>query len=144
MLDVDKESRLHRRLLLVALIAFAIWDGMVILDLSPGFAPAARQVFSILSWPSALVWAVCLVCLLIWTRRVRGQPEVYAALNDEMTVRNRWRATRASMSVLMVCLAAGVVLAGFVHISALLALSSLIWVLVVTKLGFFLWYDRSE
>src|SRR5579871_6955386 len=86
MLDVDKQARLRRRLLLVSLIAFAIWDGALILELSPWLAPGTQQAISLLSWPSALVWAVCLIWLLVWTFKVRAQPEAYAALNDEMTV----------------------------------------------------------
>jgi hypothetical protein len=141
---VEKQVRLRRRLLLVSVVSFAIWDGIAVLLLTPWFAAGTRLWLSLLAQAASVPWIVALVWLLIWIFRMKTQPQVFAALNDEMTVRNRWRATRVAMGVLMACLAVGAGLTDYVHISAALALMSLIWVLVVSKIGFYLWFDRSE
>ncbi|HEY4127088.1 MAG TPA: hypothetical protein VGN70_03490 [Gammaproteobacteria bacterium] len=140
---VEKQVRLRRRLLLVSTVAFAIWGGVSVLLLTPWFAAGTRQWLNLLGQVASIPWFVTLCWLLIWIFRMKAQPQVFAALNDEMTVRNRWRATRATMWVLMLCLMVGAGLTDFVHISAALALMFLIWVLVVSKLGLYLWFDRS-
>jgi uncharacterized membrane protein len=141
---VEKQAQLRRRLLLVSVISFALWGGGAVLLLTSWFDPGTRHWLYLLSQAASVPWVVSLVWLLIWIFRMKAQPQVFAALNDEMTVRNRWRATRFSMGVLMVCLAVGAGLTDYMHISAALAFMFLIWVVVVTKIGFYLWFDRGE
>jgi hypothetical protein len=141
---VETFARERRHILLASVITYAVWCGGFILSLSQPFASSRPPLLSITTGVFGLLWAGCCLWLVLWVRRVRAHPETLAALNDEMTVRNRWRAQRASAFVLLVCLMLGVVLVSYVDVSARLALLVLIWVLVVSQIGFYLWFDRSE
>jgi hypothetical protein len=141
---VERLARERTRILLASLVTYALWCGTFVLQQSGWFAPGTRSVLTGVTVLFALPWVLCTVWLTLWGRRVRAQPQVIAALNDEMTVRNRWRAQRASAFVLLVCLVLGVVATSYVDLSGRMVLLILIWVLVVSQLGFYLWYDRSE
>lgn len=141
---VESFARERRHILLASLITYAVWCGAFILSLSQPFASSRPPLLSLTTAVFGLLWAGSCLWLVLWVRRVRAHPETLAALNDEMTVRNRWRAQRASAFVLLVCLMLGVVLVSYVDVSARLVLLVLIWMLVVSQLGFYLWYDRSE
>lgn len=144
MSDVEKLGRLRYRLMLVGTVFWALWYGPIVLALSPWFSPGGEQVLRIVSDVFALPWIASFLWLFLVLRRIKAQPAVFAALNDEMTVRNRGRASRFAMGVVMGCLIVGVGVATFVHISAALALAFLIWIVVVAKIGAYLWFDRSE
>lgn len=144
MSDVEKLSRLRYRLLLAGTMFWALWYGPIVLGLSPWFTPGGEHVLHLVSDVFALPWIVSFLWLFLVLRRIKAQPAVCAALNDEMTVRNRGRASRFAMGVVMACLIVGVGLATFVHLSAVPALAFLIWIVVVVKIGAYLWYDRSE
>ena len=144
MSDVEKLGGLRRRLMMGMLVCWALWYGPIVLLLSPWFTPAGHHLLAIASEIFALPWSIALVWLVLVERRIKARPAVFAALNDEMTVRNRWRASRFTTGVMMVCLIVGIGVATFVHISALPALAFLLWILVVTKLGSYIWFDRSE
>ena len=141
---VEKRVQERRRLLWVGLITYAVWCGALVLRMSPGFTPVTLHLLALIEGLFALPWAVSLVWLMVWLRRVKTEPQVFAALNDEMTVRIRWRAQSASRSVMLVSLVLGVVLCTYVDISAVVALLALIWILVISQIGFYLWFDRSE
>ena len=141
---IEGLARERRHILLVSVITYAVWCGGLILSLSQPFARGGHLALSIVTLVFGALWGGSLVWLLLWARRVKAYPEVMTALNDEMIVRNRWRAQRASLSALLVCLVAGVEMATFMDFSARTALLSMVWVLVVSQIGFYLWYDRSE
>jgi len=134
----------RRRILLLSVVSYAVWCGTLALLMSPWFTPGGHRWLGLVSDISALLWGVSLVWLVLWLRRVKAQPQVFAALNDEMTVRNRWRAQSASRWAMLVSLVVGVVLCTYVDLSARLVLMTLIWIFVISQLGFYLWYDRSE
>lgn len=140
---VENFARERRHILLASLISYAVWCGAFILGLSQPFA-GSHPLLSITAAVFGLLWVCSCIWLTLWVRRVRAHPETLAALNDEMTVRNRWRAQRASAFVLLVCLMLGVVLVSYVDVSARLVLLALIWVLVISQLGFYLWFDGEQ
>ncbi|HEY3858688.1 MAG TPA: hypothetical protein VGM47_03645 [Gammaproteobacteria bacterium] len=144
MSEVEKLGWLRRQLLIAGVLTFAVWDGAEILAMTPGIAPGSHHLLYFTSMLFGASWLVCLGWLWIVLRRIKARPEVFAALNDEMTIRNRWRASRVTMVVVMVCLMAGAGLADYTHFSAALALAVLIWVVVVSKIGLYLWFERSE
>lgn len=144
MADVERLVQERRRILLLSAVSYAVWCGSLVLLMSPWFTAGGRHWLGLVSDVAALPWGVSLVWLVLWLRRVKAQPQVLAALNDEMTVRNRWRAQSASGSAMLVSLVAGVVLCTYVDLSARLVLMALIWILVISQLGFYLWFDRSE
>lgn len=141
---VERLARERTRILLASLVTYAFWCGAFVLQQSGWFSPSARGMLTGVTVLFAVPWILTTLWLTAWGRRVRAQPQVIAALNDEMTVRNRWRAQRASAFVLLVCLMLGVVATSYVELSGRIVLLMLIWVLVVSQLGFYLWYDRSE
>lgn len=143
MADVEKLTRERRRLLLSSMVTYALWCGTLVLLASPGFTPDTRHMLGIWSEVLVLPWGISLLWLVVWQRRVKAQPRAVAALNDEMTVRNRWRAQNASRWVMLVSLMVGVVICSYVEVNARLVLMSLIWLLVISQIGFYLWYDRD-
>ncbi|HEY3645458.1 MAG TPA: hypothetical protein VGM16_08980 [Gammaproteobacteria bacterium] len=140
----DTFAQERRRILLAFTLTYAVWCGAFILDQSGWFQGSARHAFDGIAVLFGLMWVGSFAWMGHWTRRVRRQPQVIAALNDEMTVGNRWRAQRASAATLLVCLMAGVALSSFVYVDGRIAMLVLIWVLVVSQLGFYLWFDREE
>ena len=131
-------------MLLVFTLTYAAWCGAFILDQSGMFQGSVRRALDGIAVLSGVLWIGSFGWMWHWTRRVRRQPQVIAALNDEMTVGNRWRAQRASAGTVLVCLMAGVAYSSFVHVDGRIAMLVLIWVLVVSQLGFYLWFDREQ
>ncbi len=144
MSDVERLALERRRILLASVVTYALWCGAFVLQQSPWFESGTRRLLSVLELVFGLPWVLSCLWLVAWVRRVKAQPQVIGALNDEMTVRNRWRAQRASAFTLLVCLMVGVVITSYVEVSGRIVLLMLIWVLVVSQLSFYLWFDRSE
>lgn len=144
MADVEKLALERRRFQWILLVLGAIWCGALMLKTSPWFGPGTYHVLSIVYVVFCLLWGVVLFRFVFWLRRVKAQPKVFAALNDEMAVHNHWRAQRASRAVLLTSLSLGIAITAVVKINALPALLALTWIVTVSQLGFTLWYDRSE
>ena len=140
----DAFAQERRRMLLAFTLTYAVWCGAFILDQTGWFQGGLRHALDGIAMLSGLIWLGSFAWMWQWTRRVRRQPQVIAALNDEMTVRNRWRAQRASAGTVLVCLMAGVAYSSFAMVDGRIAMLTLIWVLVVSQLGFYLWFDRGE
>jgi hypothetical protein len=141
---VEALAQERRRILLTFTLSYAVWCGAFVLGQSGWLPGGPHRVLGVVSALFSLVWIASFVWLWSWGLRVRRQPQVIAALNDEVTVRNRWRAQRASAFVLLVCLMGGVAVTSFVDISGRLAMLMLIWVLVVSQLGFYLFFDGQD
>ena len=144
MADVEKLALERRCFQWILLVLGAIWCGALMLKTGPWFGPGTHQVLSIVYTVFCLLWGVVLFRFVFWLRRVKAQPQVFAALNDEMAVHNHWRAQRASRAVLLTSLSLGIAITAFVKINALPVLVALTWIVSVSQLGFTLWYDRSE
>lgn len=144
MADVETLARQRAWNLFFFTTTYAIWYGAYILNGSGWFGPHARSVLEVVFAAFLFLWILASLSLALWARRARTNPKALAALNDEMTVRNRWRAQRASAFTLLICLMIGVVIASYTDVSGRLAMEVLIWILVVSQIGFYLWYDRSE
>ncbi|HSN17738.1 MAG TPA: hypothetical protein VLV87_05965 [Gammaproteobacteria bacterium] len=143
MADVERLALERRRLLLISLLSYAVWCGALALQMSPWFTSGTVHWLALVQGLFMLPWTVSLFWLLHWQRRVKAQPHVSAALNDEMTVRIRWRAGLAAQAVMTVSLVVGVVLTSFVKLNAPFVLMVLIWILVISKIGCYLWFDRG-
>ena len=144
MADVERLIQEQRRFQWFLLVLGAIWCGALALDTSPWFQPATHHLLSAVYGISCALWSVALIWFVIWQRRVKSQPQVFAALNDEMAIHNHWRAQRASRAVLLMSLSLGIGITAFVKINALPVLVALTWIVSVSQLGFTLWYDRSQ
>ncbi|HEY1991040.1 MAG TPA: hypothetical protein VGH71_01165 [Gammaproteobacteria bacterium] len=144
MFDVEKLARQRAWNLSLFTATYAVWYGAFIVRdggwLGRSAQPALYWVFTVFFF----LWILPGIGLALWVRRVRANPKAARALNDEMTVRNRWRAQRASAFTLLVCLMCGVLITSFRDMSGRIAMEMLIWVLVISQLGFYLWFDRSE
>ena len=140
--QVERLVSERRRMLMAAVLTFAVWYGDFIL-MQGGWLHAEVRLLRLVFYLFGLFLAACFLWLARWTRQVKANPEVKAPLNDESTVRSRLRAEHASMLVVMAFLVVGVVIASYADVSGKIALMTLIWVVVVSKLGFYLWYDRG-
>src|SRR5215469_3600247 len=109
MADVEKLVMERRRLQWALLVTGAIWCGAMVLAYSPGFTPGMRHVLHLLCSVFMVIWAVPLFWFVIWQHRVKSQPLAFAAVNDELAIRNHWRAQRASRTVLIASLTLGIV-----------------------------------
>jgi hypothetical protein len=144
MADVEKLAQERRRILLASVLSYGLWCGAFVLEQTPWVGVNTRHLLSVLVLVFGLPWMLCCLWLVSWLRRAKAKPQVMGALNDEMTVRNRWRAQRASAFTLLICLMVGVAITSYVEVSGRIVLLMLIWVLVVSQIGFYLWFDRSE
>jgi len=143
MSDVERLIQQRRRFLWIGLLTSALWCGALTLSMTPWFAADTQHLLSILTEVFLLPWGVFLIWFVIWERRVKAQPAVFAVINDEMMVRNRLRAQSASRMVMTVSLMLGLVITSFVKINAPPVLVALIWISTVSQVGFVLWYDRE-
>lgn len=134
----------RRRLLLVNLVSYALWCGTLVLLLSSIVPASMRGPLGAASTAFGLSWGIALCGFIYWARKLRRHPPaVAAALNDELMVRNRWQAQRASLVTLLVCLVACFELSEFIHLNVRPVLMALIWIQVVSQFGFLLWYERD-
>lgn len=144
MSSADAIAQEGRHRLLAFTLSYAAWFGALIMQQSGWFPGRTQTVLGAVAGLLGLIWLLCMAWFWRWGRRVRKQPELLAPLNDELTVRNRWRAQRASAFVLLVCLMLGVGITSVADISGRLAMLMLLWVLVVSQLGFYLWFDGEQ
>ena len=142
--NVERLAQERRVILCWFTAIYAVWYGALIVGES-GWLPRPAAIGSdVVAAVGGLVWSGTAIWLGRWSRRARASGQTLAALEDELAVRNRWRAQRASMFVMLGCLVIGLAVTTFVQVKAQLVLQLLIWVLVVSQLGLYLWFDRSE
>lgn len=143
--EVERFDRQRDASILLQLIGFGVWWGVYLLLLDSGWHPTGlgRLLLIVLCFIGWATWFGGLVWLLRWGWALRGKRELVEALNDEGIMRNRLRALRTSFWCTLICLVIGRTLATVVTLPAGLVLDVLIWVLVVSQLGAYLWFNRE-
>ncbi|HEY3858689.1 MAG TPA: hypothetical protein VGM47_03650 [Gammaproteobacteria bacterium] len=144
MSEVEKLAQQRARNLSLFTATYAVWYGAFILRDGGWLGRSAQPILYLIFGVFFLLWMLSAVWLALWQRRARRNQKAMLALNDEMTVRNRWRAQRASAFTLLICLIFGLVIANYADVSGRIAMEILTWVLVISQIGFYLWFDRSE
>ncbi len=86
MSDTEALDRSRRKMLLGALVGFAVWQSLTIVDGLLGSSGVSRGVHSGLIGVSLLGWAYwCFqgIRMFRWGRRIRHDPQLAGSLNDE-------------------------------------------------------------
>lgn len=148
-MNIAKEAeRLDRQRdlsLMLQLAGFTVWRGadMMLRDLGWHPAGISSEALMLISMSGWLIWFAGLGWLIWLLVRLRNRRQLQHVLNDEGIVRNRTRALQASFWSMLVCLVVGRVAIVFVPVSSALVLDFLIWVIVVSQIGGYLWFSRA-
>lgn len=141
--DIESLARERRRMLLAGLTTMALGLGCMILRQTGWFHDEVLRLLSLAAVLFMVLWMLTYLWMRRWASRVRANPEAMRALDDEVTVHNRGRAQRASFWTVLVCLGIGVAVTSFQDVSGRLTMEAVIWLMAVSQVGFYLWYDRD-
>jgi len=143
--DVERMDTNRDRLIFLSLAGFLVWQG----------SDVTRQVFDQLGAPRALrvavilvgllgaiAWAGSMVLMRRWMRRLRANPSLASALNDEAVHDARLRACAVGFFATIGALAIVSVVGALVPFSARLAGQLSILVAASAFLGAFLHFRR--
>jgi len=143
--DVERMDAARDRLIYLSLAGFLVWQA----------GDVARQVFDLLGAPRALrvaaivvgllgavAWACGLVLLRRWMRRLRANPSLVMALEDEVVRDARLRAFAVGFFATIGALAVVTVVGAFFPFSARLAGQLSILVAVSVSLSALLHFRR--
>lgn len=140
---IEKLQVRRRRLLKVAGFAFLAWTVTTVAsatDMAPG-APRAVDIVRVIGF---LVWASALVAVLAFGRLAERDPEVRAALDDELTRHNRQRAFVAGYWATLAGVASLFALSLFVPMAASEALQILLALAVFAPILRFTVLERPD
>lgn len=142
-IKIEELEQKRSKWLIIGLIGFCIWDGLRIVDryiLSDHTYPILTGML-LLGW---LIWSVGLIKILQIGKKLKHDKHVNQILNDELVELNRLKSWR--FSLLMIGLTqVFIVITSFVtNISGILAAELSIFVLVISAIGGFLYYNRDN
>ena len=142
----DALDHTRQRMLVGMLVGFALWQGIRIAD---GFA-VAHTDWVALRWgllatglAGWLCWSYYLVRMLMLGRKLRAEPALAAALNDEFIQHGRLRAFATAFWVVMAGQAVAAGFGAFLRLDGALVANITILIGVSAAIGAFLLYTRE-
>src|SRR5437016_5010916 len=99
--EVERLVLARQHWLRVDLVGLVLWIGATILRDALGLTDKMGGVLSLLSIVGCAVWGVSMWQITNLTRRVSGDRRVMGALEDELTLANRYRAAAIALGVLI-------------------------------------------
>ncbi len=140
--ELEALEKMRSQWLLINLIGFMIWDGFRILDnyLITGGLSNTFQIVLIVGW---LIWTLGFIQLTRLGFRAKKTKVALEVLNDELVEHSRLRSWRfALIAVVLTQVIIMLLSFGSIEISGILAAELSLYVVVVSAIAGFVYFDR--